>query len=174
MDVQDFISAAALIVSITAAAIVTRQTRKNSNLDRLPILIITWNGTKQLWSIRNVGRGPALNVIVAQRTEDDKNLWYNPVSVPAVPVGESFDLEWLGSGPAFFSLGARYSDFLDKAGESLHFTYTRHDRCSVYPPGHSPDWIMPTYSVEAMRRYWEHDLPREIGKELGGNQTDSK
>jgi hypothetical protein len=83
----------------------------------------------------------------------------------AVRVGDvEFTLEpQLGGGARtyalVYSLGVRYSDFLDKHLESRHFSYTRADRCAVYPPNRSPKWIMPLYKERRVKRYWEEGLP---------------
>ena len=162
MGVQVYISITALVASIAAIAIATIQTSRTQELSHLPVLVIIWDGSKEQWYIRNVGNGPALNITVAQHTEDGTEVWYNPVSIPAVAAGDSSELKWLGSGPATFSLGARYSDFLDKAEQHQHFTYSRLDRCSIYPPSRLPEWAMPEYALSDTKQFWEDNLPRDF------------
>lgn len=165
MNASDFISVAALIASAVATTIVYLQNRYMNSLDRRPILVIQFDVATGKWVVQNVGYGPAVNAVVAQQKEDSSGSWYNPVSLPALAGGQSFALEWLGRGPGpysqSYSLGVRYTDFLDRRGESHHFAYTRDDRCSVFPPKQLPSWVMPIYTSEDMRRYWEHGLPSD-------------
>lgn len=150
------------MVSVAAVVIATIQTARTNKLSHLPILVIRWDGQRELWQVQNVGNGPALNIVVAQQAEDGTDLWYNPVSIPAIPSGESFDFLWLGSGESIFSLGARYSDFLEDSWQHQYFAYARHDRCVVYPPDRLPGWTMPKYEIGDTRRFWEKDLPRDL------------
>jgi hypothetical protein len=151
MNASDYISILALIGSIVAAAISFIQTQRTSALSRRPILTIQFDGSIKRWIVQNVGYGPAFNVLVAQQKENDDEAWYNPVSLPTIATNQSFILEWLGGGATahalVYSLGVRYSDFLDKRGESRHFAYTRYDRSYVYPPNRLPNWIMPPYTT---------------------------
>ena len=158
MDAEVSVSAIAAAISLVASAVAIAQTRHGERLSRMPILVFLYDGKIERWFIRNVGYGPALNVVVAQQSEGGDEAWYNPVLVPAVSVGEQFALEWLGD-TGNYSLGARYSDLMDKAQESCHFSYSRHDRCSVYAPGDLPPWVMPAYPVVQVRRHWERGLP---------------
>jgi len=165
MVATDYTSVVALVISLAAAATSFVQTQRTSALGRRPVLVIQYDGTIKRWVIQNIGYGPALNVTMAQQKESGDQSWYNPVRLPAIASGESFILEWLGGGARthslVYSLGVRYCDFLDKHQESRHFSYTRHDRCSVYRPNRPPKWIMPLYEDQHVRRYWEEGLPRE-------------
>jgi hypothetical protein len=166
MSASDYISAIALIGSLVATAVAFIQANRITALSRRPILAIQYDGSIERWVVRNVGYGPAFNVVIAQQKEDGDESWYNPVGLPTIPKDQSFTLEWLGGDygtPTLAcSLGVRYADFLDKHTESRHFAYTRYDRCFVYPPNQLPSWIMPAYTVGEVRRYWEKGLPREL------------
>ncbi|MGH3679946.1 MAG: hypothetical protein ACRDT2_06780, partial [Natronosporangium sp.] len=117
MEAETFIAAVALIVSILASALAILQTRRIGELSRIPILVFTYEGgTIARWLLRNVGTGPALNVVVAQQADDGSGTWFNPVAIPAISAGDSFTLDWLGD-TGRYPLGARYCDFLDKDRE---------------------------------------------------------
>ena len=158
MGAEVYVAVVALVVSVIASGVAVVQTRRTEYLSRMPILVLIYNGSIERWIAHNVGYGPALNIVVAQQYEDDSGRWYNPVLIPALAVGETFTLEWLGD-TGDYSLGARYSDLLDRRQSAGHFAYTRYDRCSVYPSGRVPRWIMPLYAVNQVRRHWEEDLP---------------
>ncbi|MBC8093046.1 MAG: hypothetical protein H7Y15_14125, partial [Pseudonocardia sp.] len=46
---------------------------------RMPVVVFVWDPAAKIWSLRNIGNGPALNVIIAQH---DRDGWYNSVRVP--------------------------------------------------------------------------------------------
>jgi hypothetical protein len=165
MNASDYISVIALIGSVLATVVALAQNQRISVLNRRPILAIQFDGSIKRWIVQNVGYGPALNVIMAQQKEDGDESWYNPVALPTIATDQSVVLEWLAGGsPTYgliYSLGVRYSDFLDKGRESRHFAYMRADRCSVYPPNRPPSWIMPAYTEQEVRHHWEKGLPRE-------------
>jgi hypothetical protein len=157
MGAQTIIAVIALITSLLASAVAILQTRRISRISRMPILVITYDGSVERWVVRNVGNGPALNIVVAQQAEDESLAWYNPVLIPAVGSGEAFTLDWLGTA-GDFSLGARYCDFLDRDHQSNHFTYTHDDRCTVYAAHRQPSWIMPSYPSDQVERHWREGL----------------
>jgi hypothetical protein len=160
LDANLLISAIAVAISLVASGVTIVQTRRADRLGRIPVLVFLYDGGRGRWFIRNVGYGPALNVVVAQRAESGDESWYNPVALPALGSGEQFVLEWLGD-TGDYSLGARYGDLLDDGRNGGYFSYARDDRCSVYSVKHSPRWVMPDYSVGDVRRHWEGGLTWE-------------
>lgn len=158
MKPSDYISFVAIVVSVFVAALTLVQARRLNYLNQVPILVIFWDGAAQQWKTKNVGQGPALNVVVAQQTEDGRNLWYNPVSLPAIAPNEEFPLRWLSAEDTTYSLGARYDDPWNRHRAGTHFTYIRDDRCQVYFANRCPRWMMPNYPIGQVRRYWEDGL----------------
>lgn len=71
-----------------------------------PLLIFEYDGTKG-WLLRNLGNGPALDVIVAMRPI--KGEWIKPVRVPPLSRDGLFLLEWLDH-TNIHALGAIYVD----------------------------------------------------------------
>jgi hypothetical protein len=139
MGASDLLALVAVVVSLATAAAGIAQAARISYREKAPIIVTYWDGARDGWVIRNVGEGPALNVVVAQRRTDTAGVWYNPVVVPPIPPGGDFTIEWL---PADifdpYGLGVRYSDARDKGHSSQHFAYTgnegskvktRHGRC---------------------------------------------
>ena len=157
MNVNAYISVVAVLVSAIATTVTVVHIRRFGYLGRMPVLVISYAGEQERWVISNVGHGPAINIKVAQQDDVDDE-WYNPVVVPAIAAGESFTLEWL-KDEGEFSLGARYSSYLDVNRSRTFFTRTRDDQCAIYPANRLPSWTMPDYSTSQVRRHWERDLP---------------
>jgi len=110
LEPKDLISATlsstALLVSVVTFALNYRHTRKSAVLTRKPVLVFEYDG-EQGWLLRNVGAGPALNVIVAQKRVGGE--WFNPVRVPPLSKDGKFLLGWLGHVNTT-GLGATYVD----------------------------------------------------------------
>jgi hypothetical protein len=66
------------------------------------------------WIIRNIGGGPAMNVIVAQKKP--RGEWFNPVRQPPLAKDSEFLPVWLGHVNTT-GLGATYSDYEDRPSE---------------------------------------------------------
>lgn len=88
MDWQKFSSTAALAVSVTEFApscslsVKNASSVKNATTSVQPIWVFHYN-REQGWSVRNVGNGPALDVLIARRT-DDQSDWTYPVRIAPV------------------------------------------------------------------------------------------
>jgi len=150
----EIISIIALVFSGIATVVALLQARRHATIERMPILVIAYDGVTKRWRISNLGKGPALNIVVAQQGEGGKHDWYNPVAIPAIEGSGNFVLEWLKEQGSF-SLGASYSDFLEEGDDqSRHFTYTSDDRCRVYLPGQHPDYAMPAFVPSQVQRHW--------------------
>ncbi len=113
MEPKDIISVVlsgiALIVSILAFALNYRHIRRASILARKPVLAFEYDGNRG-WVLNNVGSGPALNVVVAQKKV--KGEWFNPVRIPPLAKDGEFVLGWLGHVNTT-GLGATYTDSED-------------------------------------------------------------
>jgi hypothetical protein len=109
---------------------------------RKPVLVFVDDPKRGSWVLQNVGNGPALNVLVAQREFD---YWINPVLTPPLAKDAVFALEWLGRVNTT-GLGATYSDFEDR-----RYTSTLGgERSRAYEHNRLPDW-----KDGEVRRYWE-------------------
>jgi hypothetical protein len=100
------LSSTALLVSIVTFTLNYRHTRRSAVLARKPVLVFEYDAHRG-WLLRNVGAGPALNVIVAQKPVGGD--WLNPVRVPPLSRDGSFALEWLNHANTT-GLGASYTD----------------------------------------------------------------
>lgn len=109
------LSSTALLLSVVTFALNYRQSRRTAVLTRKPVLIFEYDGDSG-WTLRNVGAGPALNVIVAQKRVAGE--WFNPVRVPPLSKDGKFVLRWLNHVNST-GLGATYTDT-----EQLPYTST--------------------------------------------------
>ncbi len=109
---------------------------------RKPVLVFVDDPAQECWVLHNVGNGPALNVLVAQR---QGGAWFNPVVAPPLAREARFPLTWLGRVNDT-GLGAAYSDFEDR-----RYTSTLGgERSRAYEGNRLPDW-----SDDEVRRYWQ-------------------
>ena len=102
-SVKVAISLLAFVVSIiawhTAQASLERQRR--------PILVFDHSQARG-WSVRNVGAGPALNVVIARKSAQGE--WDCAVVVPPIASGQDHTLHWL-SAEFNDTLACDYADY---------------------------------------------------------------
>jgi hypothetical protein len=94
------------------------------------------------WTLKNIGDGPALEIIVAQRGKDQT--WQSPVRVPPLGAGERFVLSWLGHANVDV-LGATFRDL---AGAD--YTAVCQDDASRIESGNR----MGNWAEAAISRHW--------------------
>ena len=90
----------------------------------MPVVTFEYDGRRG-WLLRNVGNGPALNILVAQKhvRGSERGKWFNAVRVPPLGCGAEFHLTWLGhTGDA--GLGVLYDDFASSAEGGRSYTCT--------------------------------------------------
>ena len=90
------------------------------------------------WLLRNVGNGPALNVVVACKyvKGENRGTWFDAVRVPPLGKDGEMLLGWLGH-EGEHGLGATYEDFLTQAGKGKTYTTTCGDDLSKVVEGHA-------------------------------------
>jgi hypothetical protein len=98
----------ALVVSVASFVISFLAARATERRARMPVLVFVYTFEKG-WKIRNVGNGPALDVVVAQKEVGGD--WFEPRRVPPMGRDHELVLEWIGHDNEH-GLGATYSDFL--------------------------------------------------------------
>src|SRR4051794_10957973 len=107
MTWQTATSILALIVSIVSFTLTYLLNRRSAVTVKQPIIVFEYD-RQDGWKIRNIGKGPALNIVVSVRGKQTK--WLYPVRVPALGDGKEFALHWIGNLNAWM-LGVTYSDF---------------------------------------------------------------
>ena len=119
------LSSVAFVVSTVAFVLNYRHTRRSAALARKPVLVFEYDGNYG-WALRNIGVGPALNVVVAQKRGGGE--WFNPVRVPPLAKDGKMVLSWLGHVNST-GLGATYSDseqapFTSTCGNDLSMAFS--------------------------------------------------
>lgn len=143
-NVKTLLSGISVVISLAAFALSYRLSLKVSTSAIKPILVFVYNGTVG-WKLRNIGSGPALNVIVAQRKHDE---WFNPVRVPPLSKDDELILRWLGHVNDT-SLGAAYNDFQNR----LYSTKCSNDLSEVFDTNTLPSW-----EESVVGRHWNHPM----------------
>ena len=118
------VSGCALLLSLVSFVVGERARRETGRLGRMPVLVFEYDGRRG-WLVRNVGNGPALNVVVAQKhvSGASRGEWFSPVRVPPLSRDGEFSLEWLQHDNAR-GLGATYDDFLASGEGGQTYTTT--------------------------------------------------
>lgn len=126
MDVKTVLTAIAILVSISTFGLSFWFTWRSSISAKRPVLVFIYDEASG-WIIRNIGGGPALNIVVAQKRVGGE--WFNPVRVPPLAKDKEFIPRWLGHVNTT-GLGATYTDYEDRVytstcGNDLSRTFRR-------------------------------------------------
>lgn len=106
-DPRLIISLLALFLALISFCVSMWQAWRSGVIARRPVLAIEYEENSG-WYLHNIGNGPALNVIAAQKRVEGK--WFNPVRVPPIAAGNSLHMKWLGEVNTT-GIGAIYGDF---------------------------------------------------------------
>ncbi len=124
MDAKTFLAAVAILVSVCTFGLSFWFTWRASIAVKRPVLVFVYDGSIG-WLVRNIGGGPALNIVVAQRRVGGE--WFNPVRVPPFARDSELVLRWLGQVNTT-GLGATYTDYEGRpytstCGDDLSLTF---------------------------------------------------
>ena len=106
LSIETVISVVALVLSVIATTASVYFSRLGARTEVLPTLVFVYSADSG-WFLRNVGNGPALNVLVAAEL-DSASGWTTPTQLYPVPEGERTWIQWVGHYPE--RLAAIYSD----------------------------------------------------------------
>lgn len=115
MSFSDKLSIFALVVSTVSFLISYWHSRATFIPDIKPILVIAYDYG---WTLRNIGRGPAMNIIIAVKNHDGK--WIDPRRVPALASEAGLRLPFLGGTFPLAAIGVSYTDFKNREYTSLY------------------------------------------------------
>lgn len=110
VDWKQYISVAAFVFSLVSFSLAYALSTRSATTSVRPVLVFEYT-QQEGWSIRNVGTGPALNVLVAGK--DEGSDWRSPVRIPPLQRDGRFLLSWIGH-PNIRTLGASYTDIEDR------------------------------------------------------------
>lgn len=139
--VSNIVAAVALILSAVTFGLTQRATSAADRRSRIPVLVFIYD-SHGYWFLRNIGNGPALNVVLAVKARHSDQDWQDPTRIPPVGRGEEFRLDWLReSGVSVIS--ASYEDFLaaDTPDHSRSYTVSiAYDINRIVPRRELPRW----------------------------------
>lgn len=142
MTISIAISAVALVVSVIVFYDNRVRQVNAARLGRRPMLVFVWDAIAQQWVLKNIGLGPALDVVAAQRIS---GVWAHALRVPELAVGDGsvIPARWV-QWEANPGLGVRYRSV---TGEQ-------------YSTRTGDDWSQPADGWgEFPRGLWDHIEP---------------
>jgi hypothetical protein len=148
MDPSTVLAALAIAVSVITFALSFWFNWRSGVAAKRPVLVFEYDGSSG-WTLRNIGGGPALNVVVAQKRIG--GAWFNPVRVPPLAKDARVALSWLGHVNTT-GLGATYTDF-----ESRTYTSTCGNDLSKTSRGAG----FGPWPEEDVGRHWNQPVYRE-------------
>ncbi len=98
---------------------------KESILDR-PILAFIKNRTTNLYYIKNVGKGAAINISLKANLIREKELWQHEAQMYSLKEGDAYSLEWIDVSTMFI---AWYQDVFGNA----FYSYMEYDYMTFIP-----------------------------------------
>ncbi len=134
------LSVLALAVSVVSLLVSFLQTQRASVTGVMPVLAFVYDRDGQ-WILQNLGNGPALNVVVADKATETKE-WSNPVRLPPLPRDGQFALR---VRPNVRWLGASYMDI-----EGHEYSATCVNDDSRVWPGR----VLPRWPEEEVQPHW--------------------
>lgn len=142
MDASDVIAGVAIAISAITFVITSWRAQRAEARARKPVLVFVDVPEQECWVLRNVGNGPALNIVCAQRRDGQ---WFNPVRLPPLGNDASFPMPWLGR-TSDTGLGSTYSDFEGSA----YTTTIGNEIVRTHHGARLPHW-----PETEITRYWE-------------------
>jgi len=109
------ISIVALILSVIATISSIYFSYSGLKTNVLPALVFVYSTTEG-WSLRNVGNGPALNVVVAHQPHGVSG-WKDPTRLYPISQGQGVPIHWVGHNPD--RLVATYTDAHNRPYRSI-------------------------------------------------------
>jgi hypothetical protein len=147
------VAVGALILSAVTFALSQRSAHAADRRSRIPVLVFVYDSTYH-WLLRNVGNGPALNIVLAIKARHTDESWQNPTRIPPIGRGEEFHLDWLHDSDISV-IAASYEDFLaaDNPGKSRSYTVSMFgDINRVVPRRELPQW-----GINESLAYWQRE-----------------
>ena len=142
MDTSDLLSLAALVISIVSSVLTYRLSTITYRSDLRPVLVFVFNDNASHWHLKNVGKGPALNITIAKRKE--KGEWYGQTRVFPISDGDELSLSFWGPVDAP-EAGVVYEDFRGNEYTSI----VKADLSKTYEGRKLPEW-----EEDQINRWW--------------------
>jgi hypothetical protein len=120
------IAAVALTVSVLVFLDNRAREQRAARLARRPALVFTWDEVHGVWQLRNIGNGPALDVLILQRAD---RVWDHPLRMRelAADATDTVPRRWYEEWHKDPELGANYLS----VAEEKYSTKTGCDRSRI-------------------------------------------
>ncbi len=116
IDIKILFSGAAIVVSIIAITVSYLSVRKSRIIGLQPVLVFCFNRGGG-WSVKNIGNGPALNIVFALLNADDQ--WVSPEGIPSLAVNGEFVFGSFNTQIKIIGWGCLYTDISERSYSSL-------------------------------------------------------
>ncbi|KHE91726.1 MAG: hypothetical protein K8F52_12295 [Candidatus Scalindua rubra] len=116
IDIKILFSGIAIIVSIIAITISFLSARKSRIIGLRPVLVFYFQSGRG-WYIKNIGNGPALNIILALLDAD--NRWISPEGIPSLAVNGEFVFGSFNTEIKINGWGCLYTDIAERSYSSI-------------------------------------------------------
>lgn len=116
-------SVAALVVSAVTLGLTYRSWQVSDRRSRLPVLVFL-DAPGKRWLLKNVGNGPALNIVVVKKLKHGDTTWTEPTRVSALARDQEIEMSWLVGTGFVAVLGATYQDLVGADGKGRGRTFT--------------------------------------------------
>jgi len=116
------------------------QSRKAAITGMMPVLVFVYDRDGQ-WLLQNLGNGPALNIVVAEKANDSAQ-WAKPVRIPPLPRDGRF--------PLHVNVNARWlgATYMDIEGREYSATCVEDD--ARVTPGR----VLPQWKADEIQPHW--------------------
>ena len=142
MSFELLISVLALTISLISVFVSGYYSHLSIKTNIRPTLVFVYSQTG--WSLRNVGSGPALNVLVAHKIPRDTQ-WQKPTRVYPIRANDEVKIAWVGHGPQ--ALGVTYQD----ANNVVYTSICEDDLTKLYERNELSNW-----DEAEIIRVWQH------------------
>ncbi len=137
-------SGTAIVVSIIAITVSYLSSRKSRVIGIRPVLVFCFNSGCG-WSVKNIGNGPALNIVFALLDADDR--WISPEGIPSLAANGEFVFGGLNSQIKIIGWGCLYTDISERSYSTIHKNNkTQIIKGSIFPAWNSDEIRMKTES----------------------------
>ncbi|GJQ57918.1 MAG: hypothetical protein D8M57_04110 [Candidatus Scalindua sp. AMX11] len=133
IDIKLLFSGISVAVSMTAITVSYLSARKAGITGIRPVLVFCFNSGSG-WSLKNIGNGPALNIVLALLDAD--NRWVSPEGIPSLAVNGEFVIGGFNTQIEFIGWGCFYTDI----SASPYSSTQKGSETQIVASPHVPAW----------------------------------
>ncbi len=126
-------SGTAIVVSIIAITVSYLSARKSRTIGLRPVLVFCFNSGSG-WSVKNIGNGPAINIVFGLLDADDR--WISPEGIPPLAVNGEFVFGGFNTQIKILGWGCLYTDISERPYSSIQ----KGNKTQIATGSLFPDW----------------------------------